>query len=150
MDRAVLSERIKTDVLLAPQSLSVAAHTATNISVKGFTRALLKLALGVGAAGSTIDVVVSHATASGGSYATIFTATQLTQASGDGSQNWYLDIDLLNPNIRTYLQVVVTVGTDVWLGYLEIELSGAREEVVTQATECVAMAGTWATGIVVT
>lgn len=148
MDRAEMSERVKTDVLLAPQSLSAAAHTATDIDVRGFTRALLKLALGAGATGSTIDVVVSHATAAGGTYATLFTATQLTEAGGDDDKNHYLDIDLLNPNIRNFLKVVVTVGTDVCLGYLEIELSGARDEPVTQATECEEMAGTWATGII--
>ncbi|MBN2392102.1 MAG: hypothetical protein JXR84_15350 [Anaerolineae bacterium] len=147
MDRALLSEHNAVDALLLPQTLTVAAHTATDISVKGYTRAMLKLALGAAASGATIDVVVSHATAAGGTYATLFTATQLTEAGGDDEKVHYLDIDLLNPNIRNYLKVVVTVGTDTVLGYLEIELSGAREEAVTQP-DMEALAGTWATGII--
>lgn len=147
MDRAILSEREAVEVLLLPQTLTVAAHTVTNILVKGYTRAQLKLALGNAGAGATVDVVVSHATASGGSYATLFTATQLTQAGGDDEKVYTLDIDLLNPNIRIYLQVVVTVGTDTVPGYMELVLSGAREEAVTQP-DVDALAGAWASGII--
>lgn len=146
MNKSVLSEQIKIVPLIKPVSLSVAAHASSVVEWRKFTKAMLLLELGAGAAGSTVDVLVQHADTSGGALSTLFTATQILQANDETT--YYLDIDLLNPNVKPFGKITVTVGTDVIVGAVHLLLGGALKEPVTQPSGIDDLAGTWATGII--
>jgi len=148
MQRAMGSEILKVVNVELPDVLTAEAHTSSAIDTQMATGGLLLVDLGVAEAGATVDVVVQHCATSDGSYATLFTATQLTQAGDDDEMIYYLDIDLQNPNINRYLKVVATVGTDVVDGAVLLILFGYRREAVTQPDDVAALAGSWATGIV--
>lgn len=139
------SEKLKIVPLIDPDILTAAAHSVADIDVRRFARAILLLQLGVITATCTVDTIVRHSDTAGGTYATIFTATQLLVA--DDSQIHYLDINLLNPNIKGFLTVTVTVAADVGDGAAILILDQARSEPVPQPADVQEMAGTWATGI---
>lgn len=146
--KSLLSENMAVYALQLPDSLAAAPHVLDPVEVCRFTRGQLLLALGEAQAGATVDVIVQHAGAVGGGYTTFFTATQLTQAGGDDEAVYYLDLDLLNPNLKPWLRVTVTVGTDAVEGMVMLLLTNPRTEPVTQP-DIVELAGTWATGILV-
>jgi len=141
-----LEECNKLVSLVRPDALAAADHTASDVDISQFERGLLVIDLGVAGGTSTIDFVLQHADEAGGSYATIFTATQLAQA--DDEQIHYLSLDLTNPNIKRYLQATLTIGTAAADAAVYLLLSKARREPVTQPSDVVALAGTWATGII--
>ena len=148
MQRAMGSEILKVVNVELPDVLTAEAHTSSAIDTQMAVGGLLLVDLGVAEAGATVDVVVQHCATSDGSYATLFTATQLTQAGDDDEMIYYLDIDFQNPNINRYLKVVTTVGTDVTDGAVLLILFGHRREAVSQPDDVAALAGSWATGIV--
>jgi len=145
MNRVNLSEIVKFVNVELPDILTAAAHESAEINTIGFNSAELLVQLGVLEETTTVDVVVSHCATSGGSFATLFTATQVALA-GDETV-YYLDIDLMNPNINPYLQVTITVGNDVCDGAALMLLGHARREAVTQPSGTSALAGDWASGI---
>lgn len=146
MYRSEFSEVEKIVNVELPDILTAAAHESSEIDTTGFTRACLLVHLGVLEETTTVTVTVSHASASGGSFATLYTATALDV--DDDEKIYYLDIDLLNPNINRYLKVTLTVANDVCDGGALMLLSGARREAVSQPDDVAELAGSWATGIV--
>jgi len=145
MNRVNLSEIAKIINVELPDVLTAAAHESSEINTTTFCSGLLLVTLGVLEAATTVDVVVSHCATSGGSFATLFTATQMDV--DDDETVYYLDIDLMNPNINPYLKVTITVGNDVCDGAAVMLLSHARRSAVTQPSGTSALAGSWASGI---
>jgi hypothetical protein len=141
------SEFVRIESLVKPDALAAGATTASDIDISQFERGLLILDLGVAGGTSTVDLVVQHADAAGGSYATIFTATQMAVA--DDETLYYLDLDLTNPNIKRYLQVTLTIGTAAADAAVSLLLTTARTEPVSQPADVSALTGTWAAGILV-
>lgn len=96
-------------------SIGVAVHTSTRVSMENYHRAWLVLDVGDMGQGATLDLALMQATAlTGGSTAAIAgkSITQLTQAAGDGNQ--YCCIELQTEELDVdggyeHVYVVVTV-----------------------------------------
>jgi len=145
MFRSDFSEVEKIVNVELPDVLTAGAHESSEIDATGFTRGCLLVYLGVLEATTTVTVTVTHASASGGSFATLYTATALDV--DDDEKVYYLDIDLMNPNINPYLKVTLTVANDVCDGGALMLLGGARREAVTQPDDTSELSGSWASGI---
>jgi hypothetical protein len=141
------SEILKVVNVELPDVLTAAAHESSEINTTGFARGLLLLHLGVLEATTTVIVTVTHASESGGSFATLYTATALDV--DDDEKIYYLDLDLLNPNINPYLKVTITVANDVCDAGAMMILFGANREAVSQPSATSELSGSWASGIVV-
>lgn len=86
---------------LIPKTHSAGAVTQTNIDMKGAREALLCIEVGVVASGGTLDIVVTTASTSGGTYSAVATVPQIVAA---GSQQVKLT------GLKRYVKVVSTVA----------------------------------------
>ncbi len=129
-----------------PDATGVGTVTLDNVDTRGFLQGVFLLDIGVIGATTTIDCTIKQSATSGGTYATIFTATQIVQAGDETTR--YLNLNFRNPNFATkpWIQINVVVGTAAGdLGALLILGNPMNSATLTQPAATSALDGTWAT-----